>query len=1018
MVLRLDWRIAAPVAVDVWVPVPGKQCYNLPRYSYPGYGVEVKDNRMPTTYGFEPIRAQVIPELNTTARLYRHQRTGAQVLSLENDDENKTFGITFGTPPSDSTGLPHIMEHSVLCGSRKYPVKEPFVELLKGSLKTFVNAFTFPDKTMYPLASQNLQDFYNLIDVYLDAVFYPNITPQTLQQEGWHYELDSLDAPLAYKGVVFNEMKGAYSDPDNLLERYVQQSLFPDTIYGVDSGGDPVEIPNLTYEQFKHFHDTYYHPSNALIFFYGDDPPEERLRLVDAFLKDFDRLDVGFDVPAQPAFETPRRFEYGYAVGEDDGTESKKGFVTVNWVLSKNTDPQVTLALSILNHILVGTPASPLRRALIDSGLGEDLAGIGFEPDLYQMTFATGLKGVGVEDAGKVEALILETLAGLVEQGDDRDMVEAAVNTVEFARRENNTGSFPRGLMLGWRAVRPWLYGGDPFSALAFEAPLNAIKARLAAGDRYFERLTRDHLLENPHRSTVILKPDPQLQKQQEAAEKERLAAVRSGMSDADLQRVLEETTQLRFHQETPDSPEALATIPSLTLEDLEKENKTIPLTVLELHGAPVLYHDLFTNGIVYLDVGLNLYALPQEDLPYMGLFGRALLEMGTDTQDYVRLSQRIGRETGGIQPATFTSAVMHSDQAVAWAFLRGKATVAQADDLLAILRDVLLTARLDNRERFRQIVLEEKATQEAQLIPMGHLVIRSRLQAHFNQADWAAEQMEGVSYLFFLRELAEAVDQDWPAVLARLEAIRQRLVNRNNMLCNITLDAGNWAAVQPRLDAFLAAIPAAERTLYGWRPALEPANEGLVIPAQVNYVGKGADLYELGYKSHGSIVPIVNYLQATWLWERVRVQGGAYGGFATFDRRSGAFSFLSYRDPNLVATLENYDQTPQFLRQLDLSEEEMVKTIVGAIGLVDAYQLPDAKGYSSMTRFLTDDTDAGRQRMRDEILATTVADFRRFGDVLEQLNADGTVVVLGSQDAIDQANAAKGDWLRKQKVM
>lgn len=554
--------------------------------------------------------------------------------------------------------------------------------------------------------------------------------------------------------------------------------------------------------------------------------------------------------------------------------------------------------------------------------------------------------------------------------------------------------------------------------ALAFEAPLNAIKARLAAGERYFETLIQTYLLDNPHRTTVILKPDPQRQKRLEAAETERLAAERAAMDEAALQQVMDDARQLTLKQETPDSPEVLATIPRLSLDDLEKENKTIPLAVSESNGARVLYHDLFTNGIVYLDIGLNLHALPQEDLPYMGVFGRALLEMGTETQDYVRLSRRIGRETGGIQPATFTGTVMDSGAAAAWGFLRGKATVAHADDLLAIVRDVLLTAQLDNRERFRQLVLEEKASQEAQLIPRGHIVIRDRLQAHFSEADWAAEQMGGVSYLFFLRELAEAVDHDWPAVLARLEAIRRWLMNRNTMLCNVTLDAANWAQFQPSLNDFLAGLPASAPALHTWTPALEPADEGLVIPAQVNYVGKGADLYTSGYRLHGSIVPIVNFLQATWLWERVRVRGGAYGGFATFDRRSGVFTFLSYRDPNVLTTLDNYDQTAQFLRQLDLHEDELVKAIIGAIGIVDAYELPDAKGYSSMTRWLTNDSDEGRQQMRDQILATTVDDFCRFGDVLETLSAHGTVVVLGASDAIDQANAAKGDWLRRQTVL
>jgi Zn-dependent M16 (insulinase) family peptidase len=974
---------------------------------------------MTTLYGFERLREQHIPELNTQARLYRHVKTGAELLSMQNDEENKVFAVAFCTPPTDSTGLPHIMEHSVLCGSRKYPVKEPFVELLKGSLKTFVNAMTFPDKTLYPVASQNLQDFYNLIDVYLDAVFYPRLTRFTLQQEGWHYELDDLDSPLVYKGVVFNEMKGAYSDPDNLLGTYVQQSLFPDNAYGVDSGGDPAAIPDLTYAQFKRFHDTYYHPSNARFVFYGDDPEEDRLRTVDDYLKDFDRTPIHATVALQPRFPAPRRLVYSYAVGVDGGEgEAQKAIVTTNWVLSEHADTETTLALEILNHILIDTPASPLRKALIDSGLGEDLAGAGLDLDLRQFAFSTGLKGVASENIDKIEPLILETLRKLAKQGIEPEMIEAAVNTIEFARRENNTGSFPRGIMVGWLALRTWIYGGDPFEPLMFEAPLAAIKDRLKPGARYFENLIMAHLLENPHRATVILKPDPELRQRQEAAEKERLAQARAAMSRDELQQVLDDTRELKQRQETPDSPEALATIPSLKLEDLDKQNKLIPLAVQNISGAQVLVHDLFTNGIVYLDVGFNLRVLPQEYLPYMGLFGRLLLELGTETEDYVRLSQRIGRQTGGIHSTNFTSMVYNSDQPATWTFLRGKATVAHAGDLLAILHDILLAVRFDNQERFRQMVLEEKASQEAGLVPAGHAVVKTRLQAHFNEADWAAEQMEGVSYLQFIRRLADAVENDWPSVLEKLETIRRLLVDRNAVICNVTLDAQNWTHFEPQLANFLAALPEVSSPVIQWEPTYEKADEGLTIPAQVNYVGKAADLYTLGYKPHGSVVPILNYLRATWLWERIRVHGGAYGAFASFDWRSGAFAFLSYRDPNLQQTLENYDRASRFLRNLDLSQEELVKAIVGAIGMVDAYQLPDAKGFTSMLRFLMAESDEVRQQRRAEILSTTQADFRAFADVLEQVTTHGSVVVLGSPDAIAQANTAQPDWLKVVKVL
>ena len=969
-----------------------------------------------STHGFELVREQDIPELNSKVQLYRHIKTGAELLSLQNDDENKVFGITFRTPPSDSTGVAHILEHSVLCGSRKYPVKEPFVELIKGSLQTFVNAFTFPDKTCYPVASQNTQDFYNLIDVYLDAVFYPNITPQTLDQEGWHYELDSVDGQLAYKGVVYNEMKGVYSSPDSVLSEQSQQSLFPDNTYGVDSGGNPRHILDLTYDQFKAFHTTLYHPSNARIFFYGDDDPDKRLELLDEYLRDFDRLAVDSAVAQQPRFDEPKRVRRVYAGNAEDG--EKKAMLTVNWMLGETTDTEMELGLGILAYILVGTPAAPLRKALIDSGLGEDLTGAGMVDSLRQMMFSTGLKGIAATDTDAIEGLILHTLSQLVKDGIDPQTVEAAMNTVEFNLRENNTGSFPRGIALMLRALTTWLYDSDPFAALAFEAPLAAIKARVANGERYFEQLIVDAFLNNPHRTTVLLEPEPELAAREAEAEQLRLNQARAAMDEADLAKVVENTRALKLAQETPDPPEALATIPSLQLADLERENKLIPIAVTEDQGARVLYHDLFTNGVIYLDVGLDLHALPADLLPYVTLFGRALLEMGAGDEDFVQLSQRIGRTTGGVWAQSYSAVVRGSAQATAWLFLRGKAMPEKAGELLAILRDVLLDVRLDNQERFRQIVLEEKASQEARLVPGGHAVVNTRLRANFNEADWAAEQIGGVSYLLFLRKLTQEVDADWPAVQETLGQIRATLANRNAMICNITTDADNWRHFAPQLSSFLGALPAEPPVSERWMPDQGARFEGLTIPAQVNYVGKGADLYKLGYKPNGAAAVVAKYLRTTWLWEKVRVQGGAYGGFCLFDQRSGGFTFLSYRDPNLLATLDVYDQTSAFLRQIDLSDSELTRSIIGTIGDVDGYQLPDAKGYTSMLRYLVGDTDEIRQRIREEILGASAADFATLADALEQVADRGLVVVLGSQAAIEAANAAKPGWLDVTKVL
>lgn len=969
---------------------------------------------MTELHGFELIETRMIRELNTTARLFRHSVTGAELLSLENDDENKVFGITFRTPPSDSTGIAHILEHSVLCGSRKYPLKEPFVELLKGSLQTFLNAMTYPDKTCYPVASTNLQDFYNLIDVYIDAVLHPRITPEILQQEGWHYELANAGEPINYKGVVFNEMKGANSSPERVLYRLSQESLYPNHVYGVDSGGDPSVIPDLTYEQFKSFHENFYHPSNARIFFYGDDPPAERLRIMSEALNEFSRREVNSSIPLAPRVSQPRRVERTYAAGAQD---QAKGYVAVNWMFDETTDPEKMLALGMLEHILIGTTASPLRKALIDSGLGENIAGYGLQ-ELRQMWFSTGLKGVDPAKADQVEALIFDTLAKLVRDRIDPGTVEASLNTVEFYLRENNTGSYPRGLSLMLRSLNTWLYDGDPFVPLEYEAPLAALKQRLASGERYFEGLIEQLLLNNTHRTTLVLRPDQEQGTREKAAERARLDAVQATMGPDDLQAVIANTARLKELQEAADPPEALATLPSLQRSDLPLRNKIVPLEELERDGAKVLYHNIFTNGIVYVDVGMNLHTLQQQFLPYVSLFGRALLETGTAKENEVQLQQRIGRETGGISPQQFTSAVRNASIGKSRLFLRGKATLAQAGELLQIMRDVLRTARLDNQERFRQIVLEEKASREASLVPSGHNVVNNRLRAQFNEADWASEQISGISYLMFLRRLAEAVDEDWPTVLNVLEQMRTILVNRNALLCNVTLDAAGWKQFDPQLSEFLNNLPAGAVTPAEWTTRKNPDYEGLSIPAQVNYVGKAADLYRLGYTLHGSALVVTRYLRTSWLWEQIRVRGGAYGGFCVFDPRSGVFSYLSYRDPNLLGTLDVYDRTGNFLRELELSETELTRSIIGAVSDLDTYQLPDARGYSSMLRYLVGDDEEYRQQLREEVLATTASDFRNFADVLDQINTEGLVAVLGGEKALEEANTKRPGMFEISKVL
>ncbi len=971
-------------------------------------------------FGFELLQEQYIDELKTRAMFYRHIQTGAELLSMINDDENKVFGITFRTPPYDSTGVAHIIEHSVLCGSRKYPVKEPFVEILKGSLQTFLNAFTYPDKTCYPVASQNIRDFYNLIDVYLDAVFHPRITPEIFQQEGWHYEMEKPEGPIEYRGVVFNEMKGANSSPDRLIAEYSQQSLFPDNTYGLDSGGDPAVIPELSYEQFLDFHRKYYHPSNSRIFFAGDDDPEERLRLTNECLKEFRKINVDSVIPLQPQFDSPRKILRPFAAGND----SSSGIMTVNWMFGKTENAVMNMAFHILNHILLGTPGSPLRKALIESGLGEDITGGGLESELQQLFFSVGLKGINDEKADAVETLILQTLEKLAGDGINPDAVEAAVNTMEFGLRENNTGNYPRGLVLMLRTMTTWLYDGNPLALLPFESILSTIKSRIASEKSFFEDMIKKHFLDNPHRTTVIMKPDIRLKDEMDALERRKLDDFQDAVSPEELENIFKNSDRLKKIQETPDTPDALATIPTLKLSDMEKKSRTIPLAVMEERGTTVLYHDIPTNGIVYVETGLDLRLLPRKYMQYIPLFSRALLEMGTKKEDYVEISRRIDRETGGISPSLFISEVKNKKEPDARLFLCGKATLTQAGKLFNIIIDLITNVSLDNRERFKQMVLEEKARQEQSLIPGGHQAVNMRLRAHFSETGWLIEQLNGISYLFFLRELTGRIDHDWVSVHSILEDIRRELVNRENILFNITIDETGWKTLKTHLADFTSEIPAGpirDRSITAKNFLTDmniPDHEGLVIPSQVNYVGKGANIYQSGYTYHGSIRVITRYLRTSWLWDRIRVRGGAYGAFCNFDKFSGVLTFLSYRDPNLLKTIETFDKTAGFLRNCNLSNDELTKGIIGTIGDIDAYMFPDARGFASMVRYLSGNTENDIQRTRDEILSTTARDFKEFAGVIDEVAKTGLVKVLGSENIIREATNGESLSLNISKVL
>ncbi len=951
-------------------------------------------------HGFTLTRTQNIPELKTVANLYLHEKTKAPLLSLVNSDENKSFGITFRTPPTNSTGIAHILEHSVLCGSKNYPLKEPFIELVKGSLNTFLNAFTYPDKTSYPVASTNEKDFYNLVRVYFDAVFFPLLSKETLMQEGWHIHQESTKDEPQYRGIVYNEMKGAYASPDRALWDTIQASLLPDTPYKFDSGGDPLEIPNLTYEDFIAFHKKYYHPSNSMIYFSGNDPELKRLQLADEYLSQFSYQKTNAEIPVQPSFQTPQQVVAPLAISATEDP-LKKGMVTLNWVLPSPTKRDLTLRLKLLAHIISGTAASPLRKKLIESGIGEDIAGGGVESDLQQMIYSIGLRGMDERQAKRVETLILDTLRGLVTKGISQDAIDAAMNTLEFALREQNSGSFPRGLSMLYGILPTWMYGGDPIDALAFETRLTQLKADLASGKKVFEELITSYLLENTHRSTVILHPDADEQKRRDAKEQENVQKRVATLKASEKKELIPFTKKLITLQTTSDSEESLATLPKLAIEDLQKENKEFATEITRQSHFELLTHAVATNGVVYLDLVFDLRSVPQSLLGYLPLFSRTLTEMGTAQESYDSFVHRISKQSGGIWTQIFTSTKVGSTEPVAKLIVRSKWLKGQAKDVTALLSNVLLHANLGNKERLTQIVLEEKSDYEQEILESGHQFADSRLRRQFRISDQLDEELSGVHQLFFLRDLIGRIATDWKSVKADLVKLKELILTQHDMLVNVTSDPELTYLGADVASSVAAKLPTAYQPVENWNFGVVRANEILTAPTTVNYVGKGINLYDTGYNLDGSAIVISKYLRTSWLWEQVRMKGGAYGAFSSFDTMTGTFTFLSYRDPHIDETLEVFNKSTSYLQNLAVNQGELTKAVIGAISDYDHYVLPDAEGLIALTRHLVGLTNQRRQKIRDQILSTNEKDFHIFGKVLEAIHNGPTAIVTSHKDAI-----------------
>mmetsp|Transcript_31239 Transcript_31239/g.57771 ORF Transcript_31239/g.57771 Transcript_31239/m.57771 type:complete len:1097 (+) Transcript_31239:202-3492(+) len=1002
---------------------------------------------------FEIIETDHISEFGASSTLYRHKKSGAEMLSLSTDDDNKCFGITFRTPPQDSTGVPHILEHSVLCGSRKYKTKDPFVQLLQGSLQTFLNAFTYPDRTCYVVASQNTKDFYNLINVYADAVFHPRAIsdPMVHAQEGWHLELENVEDELTYKGVVYNEMKGVYSSPDSLLQREAQQSIFPDNAYGVDSGGDPVDIPNLSFEQFAEFHSKFYHPANSRIFFSGDDDVAKRLEIMDEYLSDFEdspESKPGSAIEWQKKrFAEPVRVRHPYPVSDkgEDG-QADTHLMMVNWLMNdKPLTPLEEITSSILDHLLMGTSSSILYKSLMESGLGDAITGGGLANELLQGTFSVGLKGVKPEDVDTVEALVVDILKKVAEEGFTEDAIAASMNTIEFDMREFNTGSFPKGLSLMLGSMREWVYDRNPTNALKFEEPLAELKESIAKdGSKIFQDMIKEALLDNSHRTTVEMYPSKTMEEEQLKEEKDRLATIKDSLKEDELQSIIDKTAELKKLQAAEDSPEERATIPSLDLTDLRKEVTEYPIEVTANEadtGVTVVRHELgSTSGIVYAKLAVDMSGVSLEDVAILPLLTRIMMETGAGEYDSVDLSRRIGTHTGGVSVSSMISgvnqegadegAVTTGEHFVTKLLISGKSTSDKTEELFSIFDLILRDAKLDSQSKIIEMLKESKSRGESAIQGSGHAVANSRIRSRYNVLGYISEKMGGVSSLDTVKALLDQAENDFPALLARLENVRSTILEsstcRDGMILDLTGDASVFEKIEPSVKNFLNTLPGdssegavklqnfySEAHPWAKQAKEEMAaqapitDEGFVVPTQVSYVGKGGRLYDVGEAVSGASSVVSRFLGTGYMWDNVRVMGGAYGGFAQFQPRDGVFSFLSYRDPNLADTIDVYDGASAALMtsaaDLEKDPDALATAIIGAMGDMDGALGPDQKGSLQFNRWLKRESPEQRQKFRDEILNTKPSDFKEFAERLKAMK-DPSSAVVSSKSAFEDA--------------
>lgn len=953
---------------------------------------------------YEILDEHRVEDVQSDGFILRHKKSGARIAILSNNDDNKVFYIGFRTPPEDETGVPHIIEHTTLCGSKKFPVKDPFIELAKGSLNTFLNAMTYPDKTVYPVASCNDQDFKNLMDVYLDAVFNPNITKyeEIFKQEGWHYELTGKDDELKINGVVYNEMKGAYSSPDEVLSSQIYRSLFPDNTYSKDSGGNPEYIPKLTYEAYLDFYHKYYHPSNSYIYLYGDMDVVERLEWLDKeYLSLYDYKKVNSEINKQPAFDEIKNVEAQYSITMDDSQENKT-YLSYNRVVGDSLDEMLYQAFDVLDYALVSSPGAPVKQALIDAGIGDDVYG-SYDAGILQPVFSFVAKNANASQADEFESIIENTLKEVVKTGINKEALLAGINSSEFKFREADFGQFPKGLLFGLNCLDSWLFDDmKPFIHL--ECLGTFAKLRKAVDTDYFEKLIQEYLLDNTHGSSVTVKPKRGLGNEREEALAKELSDYKASLSDEEIKKLIEDTEHLKKYQEEPSSDEDLRKLPMLTRADMKKNAMPFSNIEDELLDVKVVRHDIESNGIDYISFLFDAGDFAQSELGYLGFFTNALGLVSTEKYSYTDLANATNIYTGGISTGTASHPDIKDRYNFVFKFeVKLKVLEKNLDKALELMEQMLLSSDFTDTKRLGELVAQIKARLQANLSSSGHLVAAMRSMSSFSRYALYQDELKGIAFYRSICRIEKELSESPKSVSDKLAAIAKKLFARNRMLISFTGNNEAYCNAKPSLEKVIAGFDKMSAVGNQAEVHFNTAKEAFIDASQIQYVAKTGDFICEGYEYTGALRLLRIILSYDYLWINVRVKGGAYGCMNTF-LRSGESYFVSYRDPNLSDTLDVYDRIPEYIKSFSPDERDMTKYIIGTFSALDTPMNPEAKGSRSLSAYLEGITYEQIQKERNEILNAQPEDIRRLADLVEAVLKKDSICVIGNENMIKES--------------